>query len=66
MTVHKQNMLFANKCLRIAGSLILSFENKANVLNVIIKMYENTLVDYFLQAENVKDANVSLGMWLST
>lgn len=47
MTVHKQDMLFANKCLQIAGSLILSFQNKANILNVIIKMYENTPVDFF-------------------
>lgn len=47
MTVHKQNMLFANKCLQIAGSLMLSFQNKANIFNVIIKMYENTPVDFF-------------------
>ena len=47
MTVHKQNVLFANKCLQISGSLILSFQNKANILNVIIKMYENTPVDFF-------------------
>ena len=42
-------MLFANKCLQIAGSLILSFQSKANILNVIIKMYENTPVDFFLK-----------------
>lgn len=44
MTVHKQNTLFANKWLQIAGSLILSLQNKANILNIIIKMYENNLV----------------------
>lgn len=60
MTVPKQNILLANKCLQIAGSFILSFPNKANILNVIIKMYENILVDFFFfKVEKVKDSNIS-------
>lgn len=59
MTLHRQNMLFANECLQIAGSLILSFQSKANILNVIIKMYENTPVEFFLKAENVKDSSIA-------
>lgn len=52
-----QDYLFANKCLQKC-SLTLSFQNKANTSNIIIKMYENDLID-FLKAENVKDSSIS-------
>lgn len=52
-----QDYLFANKCLQKCF-LALSFQNKANTSNIIIKMYENNLVD-FLKAQNVKDSSIS-------